>query len=115
MTSNSIRISGALFKKAQAEGDIMSRSAAQQIEYWARLGAALETAGLTVPDACEMLGLSKSSTHVHIVSEGELWASKRAKQQRDIESVRSGKCSASSMSWFANGRAKHVKLIDSPY
>ena len=45
MSSNSIRVGASLFKQAQQEGSIMSRSAAQQIEYWARLGAAFEAAG----------------------------------------------------------------------
>ena len=56
MSSNSIRVGASLFKEAQKEGALMSRSAAQQIEYWARLGAALEAAGLSVGDAARMRG-----------------------------------------------------------
>jgi hypothetical protein len=45
MSSNSVRISAALFEQAQRQGHLMCRSAAQQIEHWARLGAALEAEG----------------------------------------------------------------------
>ena len=115
MPSNSIRVGASLFKEAQEEGAIMSRSAAQQIEYWARLGAALEAAGLSVADAARMLGSREPQKHVNTASEKELWALKREQQSQDLESVRSGRRSASSMSWFANGRARNAKLVDSPY
>ena len=48
MSSNSIRIGAALFNTAREEAALMSRSTAQQIEHWARIGAALESCGLTV-------------------------------------------------------------------
>ncbi len=37
------RISGDLFAAAKAAGEIQSRSAAQQLDHWARLGRALES------------------------------------------------------------------------
>jgi hypothetical protein len=45
MSSNSIRISAELFERAQQQGEALSRSAAQQVEHWARLGAVLEQSG----------------------------------------------------------------------
>ena len=45
MSSNSIRVSAALFEQAQRQGELMCRSTAQQVEHWARLGAALEAEG----------------------------------------------------------------------
>ena len=55
MPSNSIRVDAKLFSKAREEGLLMSRSASQQIEHWARLGAALEATGLPVADVARML------------------------------------------------------------
>lgn len=46
MASNSIRISSDLFVSAHEEAQLMSRSAAQQLEHWARLGRAMERSGL---------------------------------------------------------------------
>ncbi|MFC5607628.1 TA system antitoxin ParD family protein [Variovorax soli] len=115
MSSNSIRVGASLFKEAQKEGALMSRSAAQQIEYWARLGAALEAAGLSVSDAARMLRSGEPQKHAYVASEDELWARKRKQQRQDVESVQSGRQSAASMSWFSNGRARTVKLVDSPY
>ena len=46
MSSNSIRVGAELFRLAQQQGALMSRSAAQQVEHWARIGAALEATGL---------------------------------------------------------------------
>lgn len=115
MSSNSVRVGASLFKEAQKEGAIMSRSAAQQIEYWARLGAALEAAGLSVADAARMLGSREPQEHVNVKSEAQLWALKRKQQRQDLENVRSGRRSAASMSWFSSGHARNVKLVDSPY
>lgn len=41
----SIRISDELYELAQAEARVMSRSLAQQLEHWARLGFAMEKSG----------------------------------------------------------------------
>ncbi len=41
-TSLPTRIDGDLFASAKASGDVMSRSAAQQINHWARIGRELE-------------------------------------------------------------------------
>jgi len=43
----SIRISDELFDLARDESAAMSRSIAQQFEHWAKIGAALEQAGVT--------------------------------------------------------------------
>ena len=55
MSSNSIRVGAELFSLAQQHGALMSRSAAQQIEHWARIGAALEATGLSVTDVARLL------------------------------------------------------------
>jgi hypothetical protein len=111
MNSNSIRISADLFEHAQRQGAVLTRSAAQQIEHWARLGAAVEHSGLPVGELVELLrGNQVAST----VPEQNLWATKRAQQARDIAAVESGKARADSMSWFSGGRARGAKAPESP-
>src|SRR5882762_8842644 len=43
----SARISDEIYDLAQQEAAVMSRSIAQQLEHWARIGAAIESAGVT--------------------------------------------------------------------
>lgn len=43
MTTMPTRIDGGLFAAAKASGALHSRSAAQQIDHWARIGRALES------------------------------------------------------------------------
>ena len=52
----SIRISDDAYALAQQEAALMSRSIAQQLEHWARLGAALELAGVTQDQLRRILG-----------------------------------------------------------
>ena len=55
MSSKSIRVSDALFEKAQASAEVHSRSIAQQVEHWARLGAALEASNPGARDIEKLL------------------------------------------------------------
>ena len=52
----SIRISDELFDLARDESGVMSRSIAQQLEHWAKIGAALEQAGVTQQQVRRILG-----------------------------------------------------------
>jgi len=52
----SIRISDELFDLARDESGTMSRSIAQQLEHWAKIGAALEQAGVTQEQVRRILG-----------------------------------------------------------
>lgn len=117
MPSNSIRVDAGLFESARRQGELMSRSAAQQVEHWARLGCALEASGLSVAAAAELLrvGGESSTSGAHGVPENDLWAYKRAMQARDLESVRSGHTTTEQMSWFSGGRARAARLVNSPY
>ncbi|WP_047193716.1 TA system antitoxin ParD family protein [Caldimonas brevitalea] len=116
MSSKSIRIHTELFERARAHGEVVSRSAAQQVEHWARLGAAVEAAGLTVTDVVEMLRSHQaSSASLSPASEQELWSFKRAQQSQDLEAVTARRASNDQMSWFAGGKAKAAKLVGSPY
>lgn len=52
----SIRISEDVYQLAQQEAAVMHRSIAQQVEHWAGLGAALESAGVTHDQLRKVLG-----------------------------------------------------------
>jgi len=52
----SIRISDELFDLARDESGALSRSIAQQLEHWAKVGAALEQAGVTLEQVRRILG-----------------------------------------------------------
>ena len=54
--AQSIRISDEFYDLAQRAGITLGRSLAQQMEYWARLGAALDLAGITASQALQLLG-----------------------------------------------------------
>lgn len=114
MSSNSVRVSNELFRDAQSTGEIVSRSAAQQVEYWARVGQALEASGVSTQ---MMIDLLKGSLGVidGVRTEEEIRAAKRIEQKRDIEAVRNGEVSATDLIWFSKGLAKKAKALNSPY
>ncbi|WP_307602492.1 TA system antitoxin ParD family protein [Variovorax boronicumulans] len=115
MTSNSIRIGKELFDAARAEGTVMSRSAAQQIEHWARIGAALEVCDLTVAQVSSLLRDPSKSGEKTEDGDAQLWAFKRARQRADLESMRSGLIGQKKLSWFQADKVRDLKLVDSPY
>jgi ParD-like antitoxin of type II bacterial toxin-antitoxin system len=110
MSSNSVRIGADLFEAARAEGALQSRSTAQQIEHWAKLGAALESCGLTVGQVASLLRASHQGA-----GDADLWAFKRQNQLRDMASAAQGKVTQQQLSWFAGGKARGLKVIGSPY
>lgn len=116
MSSNSIRISADLFAAARDEAELLSRSTAQQIEHWAKIGRAVEEAGLTAAAAKEIVRASGLNMNiVQVSSEKELWDRKRQRQARDIASIKSGNTSARSMSWFTREMARGAKVKNAPY
>ena len=113
MTSNSIRVGAEIFNAAREAGLLMSRSCAQQIEHWARIGAALEACGLTVGQVTLLLkGHAEGQTDQ---GDANLWAFKRQQQQADLENARSGRVTQDQLSWFSGGKARDLKLDNSPY
>lgn len=112
-TSNSIRIDATLFTVAREEGALMSRSTAQQVEHWAKMGCALEACGLTVEQVGALLQSRK--TICTEASEEDLWAFKRDRQRKDIENMERGLLTQDQLSWFSGGKARNSRLIDSPY
>lgn len=110
MSSNSIRIEEQLFEAARSEGALQSRSTAQQIEHWAKVGAALESCGLTVAQVASLL-----RTYSQGAGDADLWAFKRERQRADMAGAEQGRVTQDQLNWFAGGKARRLKLIDSPY
>lgn len=59
--AQSIRISDDLYALAQQASQALGRPLAQQMEYWARLGAALDAAGISAASAMDLLGQGASA------------------------------------------------------
>ena len=110
MSSNSIRVEGHLFEAARAEAAVQSRSTAQQVEHWAKLGAALESCGLTVTQVAALLRTSQQGA-----GDADLWAFKRQRQAADMAAAREGQLTQDQLSWFSGGKARALKIIGSPY
>ena len=53
--AKSIRVSNDLYKLAESASVSAHRSLAQQIEYWAALGRAIEAAGVTTAQAQQVI------------------------------------------------------------
>jgi hypothetical protein len=114
MSSNSIRISNQLFRDAQETGEFVARSAAQQVEFWARIGQALESSGIRSQLLLELLRGDHGTQSLARVEE-DLRAAKQREQSRDIEAVKSGAASPEEMVGIPRKRAKNAKALDSPY
>lgn len=92
----------------------MSRSAAQQVEHWARVGAALEAVGLSVAEVADLLRSGKAGRSAGEI-EQDAWTFKRALQTQDIKNAQAGRLSGARLSWFSGGKAKAARLLNSPY
>lgn len=55
------RISGELFEAAKAAGEIQSRSAAQQLDHWARIGRELEASPMITHGAIDKVLTGQAS------------------------------------------------------
>jgi hypothetical protein len=53
--AKSIRVSDGVYELAAAAGEAVHRSLAEQVEYWVRLGAALDAAGITMEESLLLL------------------------------------------------------------
>lgn len=105
--SSSLRVSDALFASAATAGKMLSRSTAQQVEHWARLGKALEAAGLSAEAAMQLFRTTESAD--------AMWTHKRALQQRDIALVKSGRAKQADMMLFTPAMARKAKVLNGPY
>jgi hypothetical protein len=59
-TTSPIRIDDELYKSASIVGPVMSRSASQQVQHWARIGREIEEAGMAASEVAEVLAGARS-------------------------------------------------------
>ena len=107
----SIRVSSVLFAEASHTGAAMTRSGAQQLEHWARLGQALERRGLAMDAALQLLG--------HPAAEAStaeaMWAGKRARQRADRSAVAKDPQAATGMLLFPAELARSAEVLNGPF
>jgi len=105
--AQSIRISDELYSLALSTGKALGRPIAQQMEYWARLGAALEAAGISSTAAMQLLGAKSTADELVSVALGgsKVSGSKelRRLQANDADQVARGKRSAKSLHIVSKG------------
>lgn len=86
-TSSPIRIDQDVFESAKQAGEILSRSAAQQVNHWARIGREIESApGLRVADITKVLAGEQPYSSLP----GREQAVVRAAWQDNIAALRAG-------------------------
>jgi hypothetical protein len=112
MSSNSVRISGELFQAACEHAGVMSRSTAQQLEHWARLGMALERSGLTFEQVSVLLEIGD---RVRTEPASVMWAFKRERQHKDIAAIQQGRRTNSDLSWFSDESARNAVIVGEPF
>lgn len=101
--AQSVRISDDLYALAQKASQALSRPLAQQMEYWARLGAALDAAGISAAAAMQLLGNGASADEFvqaamgrGAPADGGLPRLKEV-HQKDVEDVKAGRRSSRSL------------------
>lgn len=113
-----VRVSDDLFQEARKEADAVHRSVAGQLEYWARLGQAVEAAGLAVQDVKALFHRKRAAAaadrFAHLVHDAAagvyevpgaaIRQAKEARQKADYEAQKAGLASSSQMSPFAGAR-----------
>jgi ParD-like antitoxin of type II bacterial toxin-antitoxin system len=118
--AKSIRISDQFYDVALHAGEAMGRSLAQQLEHWARMGAALDAAGITFEQTVRLLQ-GRADTQGKLLSVlnaagdrgdgGAALAAQAAARRQQLESdVRSGKRSATSLFLFSPDVVERAKL-----
>lgn len=101
--AQSIRISDDLYALAQKASQALSRPLAQQMEYWARLGAALDAAGISAATAMNLLGNGASADAFVAAALGRGAEPEQGlqflqdRQRKDAEDVSAGRRTARSL------------------
>jgi hypothetical protein len=118
--AQSIRISDDLYCLAKNASQALERPLAQQLEYWARLGSALDACGLSSAMAMELLGNGARADDFVAAATGrgarhdgglELL---RDRQCKDAEEVASGHRSARSLFLFQKGDLAGYSFTQNP-
>lgn len=118
--AQSIRISDDLYSMAQNASQALVRPLAQQMEYWARLGAALDAAGISTRMAMELLGNGVKADDFVAVALGRVASEDgglpmlRERQRKDAEDVAAGRRSARSLLMFQKDDLKGYRFTPNP-
>lgn len=118
--AQSIRISDDLYSMAQNASQALARPLAQQMEYWARLGAALDAAGISASMAMELLGNGASADAFVAAALGQGAQQDgglpmlKERQRKDAEDVAAGRRSARSLLMFQKDDLKGYRFTPNP-
>ena len=107
----SVRVSSTLFDAACHTGATMTRSGAQQLEHWARLGQALERQGLAADAVLRLL----ASPDIEASTADAMWADKRARQREDRTAVAKDPRAARKMLLFPIELAQSARVLNGAY
>lgn len=117
--AQSVRVSDDLYALAQAASQALNRPLAQQMEYWARLGAALDAAGISSAAAMQLLGNGASADRFVAGALGQgLEPSEglellQEQRRRDAADVAAGRRAARSLWAFQPGDLQGYTLTPS--
>ncbi|WP_077038033.1 hypothetical protein [Pelomonas sp. KK5] len=117
--AKSIRVSDGMYELASQAGEAMHRSLAEQVEFWARLGAALDAAGITMEEAAALL---KGDAQVKDRILEQLNAKRHAREFKGFASIEKrkkqferevveGKRSARSLFFIDSKRAREATVL----
>jgi len=127
--AKSIRVSDEMYELASNAGAVLHRSLAEQFEYWARLGAALDAAGISLDEAAQLLqgdsGIKQRVLEQVMAATGAATgAAKRKrretysgavaieKRKKEFENdVADGRRTASSLSFIDGKRAREATIV----
>ena len=85
--TKSIRVSDGIYELAASAGEAVNRSLADQIEYWARLGASLDAAGITMAQALRLLGGDAALKERVIAHVGQSRATRQRRTYRGAAAI----------------------------
>jgi hypothetical protein len=118
--AHSIRISDDLFSMAQNASHALGRPLAQQMEYWARLGAALDAAGISTGMAMNLLGRGVDADKFVAVALGQIAGDDgglpmlKERQRKDEEEVAAGLRDPCSLLMVQKGDLKGFVFTPNP-
>lgn len=117
--AQSIRISDEMYARAQTAAGMLDRSLAQQFEYWARLGAAIDASGITTSQAIELLEAGRPADVLVAIATGKGDRSGSPRIQRRNEQIEAdvaaGRRSARSLLIFSSDAVQDSTVDKAPY
>jgi hypothetical protein len=119
--TQSVRISDDLYFMAQNVSLALGRPIAQQVEVWARLGAAFDAAGISTEVAMDLLGNDVKADESVAVPLGQVATEKdggltmlKERQRKDAEEVAAGLRDPRSLMVVGKGDMKGFRFTPNP-